>query len=201
MIQSIAIAAGTGTALPLARRAQLRVILSEGPQVVDLWAFATDDPAEHLSMAHSRSCLDKLCAGVGEAMVSNRRRPMLTLVADTSPGVHDTLLSACDAERYRLLGHRGPHATCADNLRAALGAHGRIVDHLPSPWNLFENVAAAADGRLTIEAPVAKTGDAVTLRAEMDLVVVLSACPMDIAATNGGIPKGVTVELSDHTAR
>ena len=50
---------------------------------------------------------------------------------------------------------------------------------------LFENVRIGKHGSLSIEAPVARAGDAITLRAELDIVLVLSCCPMDIAMTNG----------------
>ena len=122
-------------------------------------------------MEHSRSTLEKLMPAVGDSMVTNRRRPILTVVEDTSPGVHDTLLSACDAERYRLLGCPGDHANCADNLLHALAAEGIPGDRVPSPWNLFENVTVGGNGALEIQPPLSKPGDYVALRAEMDVLI------------------------------
>lgn len=194
---SCTIPAGHGKALQLEMSGQIRIGLPEGPQVADLFAFAACDLTEFLSTAHTRSCLDRLCPRVGEAFFSCRRRPMLRIVEDTSPGVHDLLLSACDAARYRLLGHEGPHRSCAGNLIEALGELGLTPPHIPSPVNLFENATMAGDGTLAIVPPLAKKGDSITLQAVLDVVLVVSACPMDLVWTNGVDmqPKPVSVEL------
>lgn len=181
----LTIPAGHGTAVILKRGQAARIINLEGSQVVDAWAFCRPDLREFLSTEHSRSCLEKLAPGVGDPLYSNRRRPILTLVEDTSPGVHDLLLSACDGARYALLGHRGAHRTCVDNLAEALAALDLTVPEVPSPFNIFENVSIGPGGRLAIEPPPVGPGEFVTLRAECDLVLALSSCPMDIALTNG----------------
>lgn len=182
---AITIPAGHGKAFTLDAGATATITLSHGPQVVDAWAFCLPDLAEFLSCEHTRSCLEKLTPRSGDTLYSNRRRPILTLVADTSPGIHDLLLSACDDERYALLGVKGPHRNCAANLSEALGLAGYSVASTPAPFNVFENVSVHGDGCLEILPPVARKGNHVSLRAERDLVLVLSACPMDIAATNG----------------
>ena len=193
---STIVAAGHGRAFRLSRDERIRIGLPEGPQVADMFAFALPDLGERLSTEHTRSCLDRLAPVVGEAFYSSRRRPMLALVADTSPGTHDLLLSACDQARYTLLGHPAPHRNCVANLVAALGELGLAAPVIPSPVNLFENVAIGSAGDLTIEPPRASRGDAVTLEARMDLVLVLSACPMDLVPTNGQDrrPKAISVE-------
>ena len=179
------IPAGHGRAFPLVHGQSARIAIPEGPQVVDAWAFCLPGLEEFLSAEHTRSCLEKLIPGVGDALYSNRRAPLLTITEDTSPGIHDLLLSACDQERYALLGHDGPHRNCADNLREALASLDLVPPEIPSPFNIFENVTIGPGGRLAIAPPVARAGDALTLRAERDLILVLSACPMDIAPTNG----------------
>jgi uncharacterized protein YcgI (DUF1989 family) len=102
MTQSVTIPGARARALPLKCGEQLRIINLEGSQVVDAWAFRANQPEEYLSTEHTRSCLEKLIPCVGDALYSNRRRPILRITEDTSPGVHDLLLSACDRERYRL---------------------------------------------------------------------------------------------------
>ena len=77
--------------------------------------------------------------------------------------MHDTLLAACDAYRYALLGATGPHANCTDNLHAALAF---AIPCTPSPLNLFENARPAPDGTIEIAAPISTPGSHVTLRAE-----------------------------------
>ena len=190
------IAAGHGKAFRLAKGERVRIGLPEGPQVADMFAFALPDLTEALSTAHTRSCTTRLAPVVGEAFYSNRRRPMLALVEDRSPRTHDLLLSACDQERYTLLGHPAPHRNCVDNLVGALRELGLGAPEIPSPVNLFENVTIAPGGALAIEPPRAVQGDHVVLEALMDMVLVVSACPMDIVPTNGADrrPKPVSVE-------
>ena len=169
---------------------RIRVINTHGQQVVDTWAFRRDELTEFMSMEHSRTFLSRIMARVGDSMVTNHRRPILTLVEDTtvegdSAGIHDTLLAACDRYRYELLGCEGYHDNCTDNLAAALAELGLTPPETPSPWNLFMNIPVAADGSVAFVAPVSKPGDYVTLRAEMDCVVAFSACPQDVVPING----------------
>ncbi len=194
------IPASTGKAIELQAGQHARIGLPEGSQVADMFAFALPSLDEVLSTAHTRSCALCLSPKPGDAFYSNQRRAMISLIEDTSPGVHDLLLSACDQARYTLLGHTDPHTNCNDNVLMALKAGGWSLPagaSVPNPVNLFENVAIASDGSVEICAPLAKQGDSVTLRAEMDLVLVISACPMDIMPTNGDDlkPKPVSLEI------
>ncbi len=170
----------------------MRVINTHGQQVVDTWAFAADDPAESMSMEHSRAAFRKAIPAVGDVFVTNRRRPILTIVEDTGPGVHDTLIAACDPYRYQQLGHAGPHENCTENLHAALAALDVSAPQTPCPLNLFMNIAILDGGLLEWRAPVSSPGDAIGLRAEMDCMVAFSACPMDLLPING--PEGQPTE-------
>ena len=181
----IAIPARRGKASLVARGQSVRVINTHGQQVVDTWAFRRGDLTEFMSMEHSRTSLGRIIPAVGQSMVTNRRRPILTLAGDTSGGIHDTLLAACDRYRYELLGCEGYHDNCTDNLAAALAELGLTPPETPSPWNLFMNIPVAPDGSVSFEPPVSRPGDHLTLRAEMDCVVVFSACPQDIVPING----------------
>ena len=181
----IAIPARRGKAAFVAQGQIVRVINTHGQQVVDTWAFRRDDLTEFMSMEHSRTSLGRIMAAAGQSMSTNRRRPILTLVEDTSGGIHDTLLAACDRYRYELLGCEEYHDNCTDNLAAALAELGLTPPETPSPWNLFMNIPVAADGSVSFQPPVSKPGDYVTLRAEMDCVVAFSACPQDIVPING----------------
>lgn len=163
----------------------VRVVNIEGSQVVDLWAFSQPGISEFISTEHTRSCLQKLIPGVGDSLYSNQRRPMLTITEDTSPGVHDMLLSACDERRYELLGHVGYHKNCADNLIDTAAKFGHRLQEIPSPFNIFERVEIDQNGQLSIAPPLVEAGQFVTLKAERPLLVIMSACPMDIALTNG----------------
>ena len=179
------IPARRGKAAFLAEGQQVRVVNTHGQQVVDTWAFRRDDMAEFMSMEHSRTAIGRVMPVLGQSMVTNHRRPILTLVEDTSGGIHDTLLAACDRYRYELLGCVEYHDNCTDNLAAALAELGLTPPETPSPWNLFMNIPVGPDGSLSFEPPVSSPGSYVLLRAEMDCVVAFSACPQDIVPING----------------
>jgi uncharacterized protein len=183
-----------GAAVALAAGESLRIVNTEGGQVVDTWAVNAHDPGEYMSMEHTRVALTRLMPAVGDDLYSCRRRPILSLVEDTSPGIHDTLLAACDAERYRLLGVPGHHASCSENYTQALSALGITTPIVPPPLNLFMNIPWQPDGSLSFDpAPVA-AGEYVTLKALIDAVVVMSACPQDMTDINGGAPRSVQYE-------
>lgn len=187
----IEIPARRGKAAWVKQGQSVRVVNTYGHQVVDTWAFNVEDLHESMSMEATRATRTKLCLEVGDTYVSNHRRPILTVVEDTSPGRHDTLMAACDVHRYGLLGHQGYHDNCTDNLAVALAALGLEAPKTPSPLNLFMNIPWAMSGALEFEAPLCKIGDYVLLRAEMDLVIVFSACPQDLLPINGEMRRTV----------
>jgi uncharacterized protein len=193
------IPAGHGRAFRLDAGQRLRVATTEGGQVVDTWALALPDLDEWMSMEHTRGRLLAISPRAGDELFSNRRRPILRFVQDTSPGVHDTLIAACDQERYSQLGHEGSHRNCADNFRAALAELGYAAPPVPAPLNVFMSIPVAADGTLSFEPSPAGPGDAVTLEAVRDVVVVLSACPQDLVPINGASmrPTVVGVDTPD----
>jgi len=167
----------------------IRVINTHGEQVVDTWAFAADAPGECMSMEHSRAAMRKIVPEVGDTFVTNRRRPILEVIEDTTPGVHDTLLAACDRFRYEQLGAVGYHDNCTDNLAAAMRELGLPAPETPAPLNLFMNIPVIDGRRLEFRPPVSRPGQSIALRAKMDLIIAFSACPMDILPINGAACK------------
>ncbi|WP_270935156.1 urea carboxylase-associated family protein [Falsiroseomonas oryzae] len=179
------IPARRGKATRVAAGQTVRVVNTHGQQVVDTWAFSAADLAEFMSMEHSRAHMLRLIPRVGDTLRSNRRRPMLTVTEDTSGGIHDTLIAACDCHRYAFLGVEGYHDNCQDNLVAGMAEIGLVPPEVPSPLNLFMNIPVHPDGTVSFEAPVSTPGSSIALRAEMDLVVAFSACPQDVLPING----------------
>ena len=141
-------------------------------------------------MEHLRTALGRTIPRPGDELVSNRRVPLMRVEADSSPGVHDTIIAACDAARYRQLGAEGYHDNCTDNLRMALLAIGREAPEIPSPFNIWMNVPVSGDGSFAWRAPVSQPGDVIALRALTSCVAVMSACPQDMTAVNGAAPPG-----------
>jgi uncharacterized protein YcgI (DUF1989 family) len=174
-----------GRAVRLRAGQAIRIINTHGTQVVDTWCFNAGDMTEFMSMEHLHATLGSIFPIRGEALVTNRRRPILILEEDTSPGRHDTVIAACDVHRYALLGCREYHDNCTDNLRAALHRLGLRSDECPAPLNLWMNIPVAEDGRIAWGEPLSSPGDAVVLRAVTDCVVAMSACPQDMIPING----------------
>ena len=167
----------------------------EGRQVADMFAFNAEDVSEHHSAMHTRAAVDRLFPPVGEHFYTNRRRPILKLERDDSPAVHDMLIAPCDPERYEGLGVEGWHASCRENLEIAMRELGHDHICIPASVNLFMNIPVGEDGGLGWEPAPTRPGDSITLRAEMDAVVVVSACPQDIVPINDRNPTAVAIEL------
>jgi len=181
----IEIPARKGKAARLRKGQRVKVINTKGQQVVDTWAFNADELREFMSMEHSRVAIGRIIPGTGDSLVTNRRRPILTLVEDTSGGIHDTLFAACDRWRYEALGCKKYHDNCTDNLAAGLAALGLAPPETPAPLNLFMNIPVVDGNRLEVRPPLSTPGSYVTFRVEMDCIVAFSACPQDMLPING----------------
>ena len=186
VLERVVVPAREGRALRLPAGARLRVVDVEGGQVGDLFAFVDGDVSEYASAEHTRAYVSRLFPAPGEPFVTNRRRPILVLERDDSPGIHDMLLAACDPTRYAGLGVEGWHASCQENLRTAMAGFGHDAIEVPQPINLFMNIPVREDDSLGWEPAQTRAGDSVTLRAELHCIVVLSACPQDLAGINAG---------------
>lgn len=181
----VEIPARKGKAARLRQGQSVRIINTRGQQVVDTWAFNAADIRELMSMEHSRVSIGGILPKIGSVFVTNHRRPILTVVEDTSGGIHDTLIAACDRYRYEGLGCVGYHDNCTDNLAAALGDLGLTAPETPSPLNLFMNIPVIDGNAIEFRPPVSTPGSYIALRAEMDCVIAFSACPQDIIPING----------------
>lgn len=178
------IAPRSGTALRLEQGQVLRLIDPKGQQVSDLVAFGADDVREVLSNGRTFDYEETLRMGTGRRLWSNRSRPMLSIVEDTV-GTHDFLLTPCSEATFRHFYPEHPvHRGCFGNLAKALAPFGIEPDAIPCAFNVFMNVPVAPDGSLRVDPPVSTAGDFIRLRAEMNLVIGLTAC--SAYASNGG---------------
>lgn len=159
MIRTLVLKARKALAVRLERFDRVRVINTYGSQVVDTWAFDLSDPPAFMSMEHTRVHASHPTPVAGTVFLTNHRRAILEMTADTSPGVHDWFYAACDRYRYEMLGYEGVHDNCSDNLKGILKDEGLAAEFVPCPLNLFENVPLATGGSMAIEPPVGKPGD------------------------------------------
>ncbi|MDY7573920.1 urea amidolyase associated protein UAAP2 [Actimicrobium sp. CCI2.3] len=158
----------------------LRIIDLEGNQAVDTIFYNASDTSERYSMTDTMQAQGGIYLSTGTVLMSNRGRPLLTIVADTC-GRHDTLGGACAAESntVRYAAQKKFMHSCRDNYLLAL-AHADIGmgkrDIVPN-INFFMNVPVTAEGGLTFEDGVSAPGKYVELRADTDVLVLVSNCP------------------------
>ena len=184
----------TGAAFVVPRGAVLRIIDPTGEQVSDLTSFALADVREWLSSGRTIDYANTIYLTTGHVLYSNRSRPMWTIVADTV-GRHDFLLTPCSMETFSIIyGTTAPHPSCFDNLARALGPFGITPDAIPTTLNVFMNVDVLPTGELAIRPPRSRAGDYIDLRAEMDMVVGVTACSAELS--NNGTFKPIDVVLS-----
>jgi uncharacterized protein YcgI (DUF1989 family) len=171
----------SGTAFVLHAGDTLRVTDPEGEQVADLIAFSREPRPAWLSSGRTFDYNDTLYLSTGHVLYSNRSTSMLTITADTV-GRHDFLYTPCSRETFRLLyGQTGHHPSCLDNLAASLAPYGIEADDIPTTFNIFMNVDIESDGRLRIRPPRSRPGAHIELRAEMELLIGLTACSAEMS--------------------
>ncbi len=120
---------------------------------------------------------------------------MLRVVADTSPGYHDLLIAACDPARYVQLGVVGWHASCSENLVQALARRDITLGFTPQPFNVFMRTPANPDGSISRLLAESRSGDRFEMLAEMDLTMVLSACPSELLGISAGELSDLALEI------
>lgn len=166
----------TGAALTLNKGQYLRVIDPEGEQVSDMVCFNRHDTREWLSSGKTLDYCSTLLITKGHALYSNRSNVMFQIIEDTN-GRNDFLLAPCSPETFKIIyGNTEYHPSCFENLHSNLKQYGITPDDIPTAFNIFMNVQFAPDGTLTVAPPLSQASDQVVMRAEMDLIVGLTAC-------------------------
>lgn len=164
----------------VARGQFFRIVDLEGNQAVDTLFYNAHELGERYSAADTIRMQRRLYLTTGTVLYSNLARPMLQIVADTC-GRHDTLGGACAAESntVRYGQHTRHMHSCRDNfLRAISEADvGLEKRDLTSNINFFMNVPVTPAGKLTFEDGISAGGKYVELRADMDVLVLISNCP------------------------
>jgi uncharacterized protein len=176
----------------------LCIVDLEGQQAVDTLFYAADDFAERYCAQATLAAQGSAYVGVGTRILSNRGRVMATMIAD-SVGAHDTSAGACSCEANTVrFGHhtRYMHA-CRENFVVELAKYGMTKRDIVSNINFFMNVPILPDGELAIVDGASKPGDYVVLRAEMDVLCVISNCPQVNNPCNGFKPTPVRVMIWD----
>jgi len=180
----------------------MRIVDLESQQAVDALFYNAHDTTERYSaqdtLAAQAARGGKFYLETGAVLLSNEARPMVTITADTC-GFHDTNAGACSCESNTVrFGHetRFMHA-CRENFLAELGKYGMGKRDLVSNVNFFMNVPIRPNGELTVDDGVSEPGGYVDLRAEMDVLVLISNCPQVNNPCNGFKPTPIRIIISD----
>jgi urea carboxylase-associated protein 1 len=156
----------------------LRIIDLEGCQAVDTLFYNAADYSERYSAQDTVRAQGKPYIIKGTQLISNEGRLMAVVIDDTA-GAHDTSAGACSAEANTVrFGHHTKYMhSCRDNFVLELSKYGMSKHSIVSNINFFMNVPIEPDGTLAIVDGVSKPGDYVDIKAEMDLLCVISNCP------------------------
>ena len=180
----------------------LRIVDLESQQAVDALFYNAADTGERYSAQDTLAALalkgGRYDLTTGAVLLSNEARPMITIVADTC-GFHDTCAGACSCESNTVrFGHetRFMHA-CRENFLTELAKYGMGKRDIVSNVNFFMNVPIRPDGELTVDDGVSAPGGYVDLRAEMEVLVVLSNCPQVNNPCNGFRPSPIRCIVSN----
>jgi len=175
----------------------LRIVDLEGNQAVDFLMYAAEDDAERYSAQDTIAAQGALFLREGSVLMSNEGRPMAVVTA-TAVDYHDTIGGACSCESNTLrYGHhtKSQHA-CVENFLQGNARWGRGKRDMVSNINWFMNVPVEADGALGIVDGISAPGLFVDIRAEIDLVVVISNCPQINNPCNGFNPTPVRMVIA-----
>lgn len=187
----------TGAAFTLKKGEYLKVIDPEGEQVSDMVLFNKDDLRERISNGKSMDFEESILLTTGNYLWSNRSRKMMRIVEDTN-GRNDFLLAPCSPATFKIMYKNDePHPSCFENLLINLEPYGVRPDDIPTAFNIFMNVQFQQDGKLSVEPPTSKAGDYVIFKAEIDLIVGLTACSAE--ESNNYTFKPIQYQILEHT--
>jgi urea carboxylase-associated protein 1 len=176
VVEDRVIPAGEPWARVLKRGQTLRIVDLEGRQAVDFLCYNAADPEERYNAADTMKYAKTIFLTRGHGIYSDLGRRLLTIVEDTC-GRHDTIGGCCSAESNELRYGVKDTPSCRANFLRALAPFGLGKKDVVANLNFFMNVPVEPDGAMAIVDGLSKPGDYVDLRAEMDVLAVVSNCP------------------------
>jgi uncharacterized protein YcgI (DUF1989 family) len=199
----------SGAAFEVKKSQRLRVA---GRSIVDFVAFNLRDLTERFDQARTKTNQVKIFISTGDVLYSKRNNPMLTIVEDTfKEGRHDLQKGMCSRKRFEMVARGAskrvfvegvdlnpkapqdiPDHGCWENLSAAVKPWHISPDDIPSPFNIFQCMRINPDTGIMYDTMIRPKDEAhVGFRAEMDLLVAVSACP------ESGRGQAIRVEIFD----
>ncbi|MEE9325631.1 MAG: urea carboxylase-associated family protein [Dehalococcoidia bacterium] len=195
LVSEFLIPKAEGRAFELTKGQFFRVIEIDGKQVGDMTSLNLHDFRERLSPERTATANNR-CFRKATKLYSGSpwERVMMTVI-DDKVGVHWIHSSRCCRLSYKYIFNLDDHRNCQDNLAECLGPYGIADYDIPGTFNIFMNVEVDEDCHFTIKPPASEKGDYIEFRAEMDLLVAISACPNDCGPTNDGVAKPLKIGI------
>jgi hypothetical protein len=175
VLSSEVIPARAGWSRHLARGQVLRLVDLQGRQAVDFLCYSAADPEDRYAAADTMKINGNIFVRKGSVIYSVNCRPMFTVVADTC-GFHDTIGGCCSSALNRRRYGKPEDPNCRDNFLRELARYGMGPRDVVANLNFFMYVPVAADGSMDMGPSISKPGDNIDLRAEMDVLAILSNC-------------------------
>lgn len=196
VIDDFIVPAASGRAFVVKKGHILSIIQVEGPQMADVAILNANDYKEVFHAGWSAALNMLTGEGNMKRLTKLYSKPprdnVMMTVVDDPVGVHLAWNGGrCSRKIYEQFFNMPNHRSCQDNLAKALAPYGLTEDDVPDVFNVFMNVEGLEEGRFEMLAPVSKKGDSISLRAEMDVLVAISACPFDLLYT----PKPLHVKV------
>ena len=180
MLWDETIAAGGYASRALSRGARLRLTDLDGDGCVSMLLFNAERPGERLNVADTIKVQWNAYLGEGRALLSDMGRALMSILHDDA-GTHDVFCGPSNergnARKYGDGANHGGHPNARDRLLIALGKYGLGRRDLHPSVTWFKGVRIEPDGATRIEIGPFHPGRSVTLRADMDVIVIVANCP------------------------
>lgn len=175
----------------------LRLTDIEGQQAIDFLCFGVEPyqgQVERYHMPNTIKIPKNILLGRGSVLYSQFARAMMTITGDTCGG-HDTIFGCCSFAVDQLRYGAQNAECCQRNFEREMARHGLGAEHVVANANFFMNVPVDSSGHAEIVDSQSKAGDYVDLRADMDVIAVLSNCPQELNPAAGGGPTPIRATI------
>jgi hypothetical protein len=179
----------------IAKGRRLRIIDLEGRQAVDFLAYNAADAAERYHAPNTIKKAESILLTAGHTLYSDLARGLFTIIEDTFGG-HDTIGGCCSRPSNAML-YGVDNAGCRENFLAELEPRGLGWKDIVPNVNWFMKVPVSTGGGAAIATGVSRPGDQVLLRAEMDVLAVISNCPQVLNPCNDFNPTAIAIETDE----
>jgi urea carboxylase-associated protein 1 len=179
----------------LVKRGQVFTIKdTHGQQAVDFLCYDADNTADRYSATNTVKVQGNVYVGNGTVLYADSGKPLLTVIEDTV-GRHDTIYGCCSNPNNKLRYDVETTGSCYTNFTQELQKHGMDVTSIVPNVNWFMSVPVLGDGSAGVAEAVLKPGSFVRLRAECNVLAVLSNCPQMHNPCNGYDPTPIEVRI------